>query len=253
MSPDLVGVSITSRLKGVPHTRLPPLHSRSLLPYLRGPRHDRLASFSRRQTDTGLGQAYTAGLPTRVRTERKAEIASDLWEHATEGGIEGESTHSIAAHIFGRTVLGVPADVSWHISELKGENMQFSTSQRAIVGAFIALGVATVVFAVLIFINGIADEWLFTDARDTVEGLLLLTFTTGPFIAIAGVYAWRRADSEGSNTNGARSMIVAGTLCMAGLAGWMYWTIIGPVIAVSVVAYWAYKIGQWRSETPTQT
>ena len=199
----------------------------------------------------GWVRAYTAGLPTRIRADRKAEIASDLWEQATEGGIEGESANAVAAHIFGRTVLGMPADVAWHLGELKGDDMQLSIGQKSIVGLFILLGVATVVFGVIGIVIGIVDGWLFTDALDTIYGLVLIVIMATPFVATAGVYAWRRADAEGRSTKRARVMIVVGTLGMAALAFWMWWTIIGPVIAVSIVAYWVHKIRDWRGgDTP---
>ena len=56
--------------------------------------------------------AYTTGLPRRASGERRGEIASDLWEQATSAGVEGESANAVAAHIFGRTVLSMPADVA---------------------------------------------------------------------------------------------------------------------------------------------
>ena len=199
----------------------------------------------------GWVQAYTTGLPTRIRAERKDEVVSDLWEQATDGGIEGESPNSVAANIFGRTVLGMPADVAWHVGELKGADIQMSFGQKSVIGAFIVMGIATLVFGLAIFFNGIAQGWLFTDIRDTVEGLVLLSFMGGPFVAIGGVYAWRRADSDGGSTKWARVMIVAGTLGIAGLAGFMYWTVVGPVIALAIVAYWVYKVRRWRSVAPS--
>ena len=201
----------------------------------------------------GWVQVYTKGLPTRIRAERNDEVVSDLWEQATDGGIEGESPNAVAAEILGRTVLGMPADVAWHVGELKGADIQISIGQKAVVGAFIALGIATLVFGLSMFINGIADNWLFTDIRDTVEGVVLLAFIGGPFVAIGGVYAWRRADADGRSTKWARAMIVVGTLGIAGLAGFMYWTFVGPVIALAIVAYWVYKIRRWRSIAPRAT
>ena len=198
----------------------------------------------------GWVRAYTAGLPTRIRADRKAEIASDLWEQATEGGIEGESANAVAAHIFGRTVLGMPADVAWHLGELKGDDMQLSIGQKSVVGAFILLGMATLVFGVMMFVDGIVNERLFNDADGMAKGLLLPLFTVGPFVAVAGVYAWRRADAEGRSTKRARVMIIVGTLGIAGVAGLIYWSIIGPVIAVGIVAYWVHKIRDWRGDTP---
>ena len=127
-----------------------------------------------------------------------------------------------------------------------------SIGEKLLVGAFFILGVATLVFGLLILISGVGD-WLFTDTRDTVEGLVILTFMGGPLVAIAGVYAWRRADADGRSTKRARLMIVVGTLGMAGVAGYMYWTIIGPVIAFAIVAYWVYKIMRWRVASPNRS
>lgn len=45
-------------------------------------------------------------------------------------------------------------------------------------------------------------------------------------------------------------MIVAGTLGIAGFGAVVFWTLIGPVIAIAIIAYWAYKIGQWRGGDP---
>ena len=125
-----------------------------------------------------------------------------------------------------------------------------SIGQKSVVGAFILAGVATFVFGVLIMIRVITGEWLFTNVYDTVTAFMLLMFMAGPFVAIAGVYAWRRADSEGRDTKRAQTMIVAGTLGIAGFGAVMWWTIIGPVIAIAIAAYWAYKIGQWRGGAP---
>jgi hypothetical protein len=99
--------------------------------------------------------AYTSGLPKLRGGERREEIASDLWEHATGAGLEGQSPGAAAAHIFGRTVLGIPADVAWHLGELKGEEMEMSLNEKATVGAFIVLGVATIIFGIILAIAGI--------------------------------------------------------------------------------------------------
>ena len=195
-------------------------------------------------------QTYTLGLPARVRAERNDEIASDLWEQATEGGSEGESANRTAAHIFGRTVLGMPADVAWHLGELKGHDMQMSIGQKSIVGAFILLGLLTVNFSVMLIVSGISDRWLFSDTGDTIMGLIWLVFSAGPFVAVAGVYAWRRALAEGRSTRNARILIVTGTLGMAGVAAMMWWTVVGPLIAIVVVMYWVNKILKWRSDSP---
>jgi len=128
--------------------------------------------------------------------------------------------------------------------------MQLSNNQKTIVGVFFVLGIATLVFGVLLIIGGITQDWLFNDMSDTIMGLMMVIFMVGPFIAVAGVYAWRRADAEGRSTKNARTLIVVGTLRMAGMARFMWWTIVRPIIAIGIVAYWANKIGQWRSNPP---
>jgi len=163
--------------------------------------------------------AYTTGLPRHAGGERREEIASDLWEQATTSGVEGQGANTVAAHIFGRTVLGMPADVAWHLGELKGEDMEMSIGQKSVVGAFVVLGIATMVFGVLLGTNGIVDGWLNDSPLDAVYEVLILASMIGQFVAVAGVYAWRRADSEGRSTKKTRSMIVVGTLGIAVLGG----------------------------------
>lgn len=196
------------------------------------------------QIARGWTQIYTAGLPTKIRIERKAEIKSDLWEQAIDGVNEGRRTSVVAAHIFARTTLGIPADVAWHLGELKGADMHMSFGQRSAVGVFIVLGVASVFFALALGVSGDG----FNGWQDIAFGLLALMGIVGPIISIAGVYAWRRANAEGRSTKKAQTLIIVGTLGIAGLAGMMYWTLIGPLIAVAVVTYWIFKIRNWRGE-----
>ena len=89
----------------------------------------------------------------------------------------------------------------------------------SVVGAFMVLGIATMVFGVLLGTNGILDGWLNDSPLDVVYGVLILASMIGQFVAVAGVYAWRRADSEGRSTKKTRSMIVVGTLGIAVLGG----------------------------------
>jgi len=55
---------------------------------------------------------YTRGLRPDTRAERRAEIASDLWEHRHDAG-DTWSTHLAIAW---RCVRGAPADLSWRRS-----------------------------------------------------------------------------------------------------------------------------------------
>lgn len=58
---------------------------------------------------------YTRGLPAERRDARRAELASDLWEHAHDAppcGTDGQSVASL-----GRVLAGAPADIAWRVEE----------------------------------------------------------------------------------------------------------------------------------------
>lgn len=56
---------------------------------------------------------YTAGLTSEVRDERRAEIASDLWEHGECAGARGRRSAHVDASIAWRCIRGMAADVTW--------------------------------------------------------------------------------------------------------------------------------------------
>ena len=41
------------------------------------------------------------------------------------------------------------------------------------------------------------------------------------------------------------SLTVVGTLAIGTLAGVMYWTILGPAIALAIVSFWVVQFLQW--------
>jgi hypothetical protein len=94
--------------------------------------------------------------------------------------------------------------------------------------------------------------WSATD--DGLYGALLmlgvLAGLVGPFVALGGVYALRRATAEGGSPKRGRTLIVAGTGGVALLMGAVYWTVIGPIIAIAIVVYWAVRIPMWARERP---
>lgn len=61
-------------------------------------------------------ERYTRGLPEDTRDDRRAELASDVWEHRAERG-DGLKTHATIAW---RCLRGVPADLSWRRSRVRG-------------------------------------------------------------------------------------------------------------------------------------
>jgi len=61
----------------------------------------------------GWTRLYTAGLEPLLRNSRRAEIDSDLWEHAQAGSRGAAPAGAIAGQILARCLLGVGADVTW--------------------------------------------------------------------------------------------------------------------------------------------
>jgi hypothetical protein len=59
---------------------------------------------------------YTAGVAAEPREQRRAEIASDVWEHRHEATIEGLRSAQIGLEIAARWFVGIPADLSWRRS-----------------------------------------------------------------------------------------------------------------------------------------
>lgn len=55
---------------------------------------------------------YTRGLPETARAERRAEVASDVWEHRASAGDTWPAQLAIAS----RCLRGIPADLSWRRS-----------------------------------------------------------------------------------------------------------------------------------------
>ena len=100
---------------------------------------------------------YVRGLPPEIASARRAEVDSDLWEHAREG-------YSSRA-VLGRWLLGIPADLSWRAEAGRqgrregGATMKESWRMRLILLA--ALGVAlfpVVMHASVIMGNGEFDS-----------------------------------------------------------------------------------------------
>jgi hypothetical protein len=56
---------------------------------------------------------YTHGLPRDAAERRRAEVASDLWEHERDASEAGLSDLAISVEVVGRVLSGMPADLSW--------------------------------------------------------------------------------------------------------------------------------------------
>jgi hypothetical protein len=64
---------------------------------------------------------YTRRLPTDVAEERRAEMASDVWEHVADARRARRNRWAIDVEVIGRVLSGVPADLSWRRGLLRSQ------------------------------------------------------------------------------------------------------------------------------------
>ena len=87
----------------------------------------------------GWVAVYTAGLASPVRNSRRAEIASDVWEHHRDVETRGSSVWGFAASALSRAARGAPADLLWR-ANVEGPKMDINIPfQRIVGGLFLAM------------------------------------------------------------------------------------------------------------------
>lgn len=84
----------------------------------------------------GWTAAYTLGLAAQVRDARRAEIASDVWEHHRDIVTEGRPVWRFFGSVFGRIVRGAPADLLWRVN-VEGPKMDIKIPFERIVGGLL--------------------------------------------------------------------------------------------------------------------
>ena len=102
--------------------------------------------------------AYTRGLPSEARAARQDEIDDDLWCQLEESVVLGRSARSLRVEILLRLLLGLPADISWRLSQAgvrtaKGERST-SMSTRTVGALWIVAGAAFVSAAIVVAVLG---------------------------------------------------------------------------------------------------
>ena len=70
-------------------------------------------------------RVYTFGLNSEIREARRAEIESDLWEHAHDSELGRDARSPFCAlHALIRLLAGVPDDLLWRIEQAKSHAME---------------------------------------------------------------------------------------------------------------------------------
>ena len=120
---------------------------------------------------------YTAGLPYEVKSRRREEVSSDVWEHESATRASGYSPDAIGLQIQLRGLLGMPSDVEWLI---RHGPVEFGTF--AALGLLALTGIGSLYIATF---GGNSQEtldtpWMIVVAAGSLSmiGLLLLTRKT---------------------------------------------------------------------------
>jgi hypothetical protein len=177
--------------------------------------------------------AYTLGVVHPLRDERRAELASDIWEQAHATPAPG-AVHALS--LLWRCLRGVPADLSWRIEHRAGTG-------PALGGAMSRAGARTRRAAT----RGASLLALLAAGGSLLLGLLVLvTLGTGREEPVAGlvVFAtvcigagllvlWGRR-AAASHTVAGPLATAAGTLPL-GLFAWQ--TVIIPLLAAAVLLH----------------
>lgn len=104
---------------------------------------------------------YTAGLDHATVAARRAEIDSDLAEHALFRNEAGWSTSRIVRERVSRTFAGVPGDIAWRHDRLHHQASSFATSLLASATALAQLALAAYFLGFAGFLfgdDGLADQ-----------------------------------------------------------------------------------------------
>lgn len=73
---------------------------------------------------------YTRGVPTDFRDRRRAELESDVWEHAFNRDREGahDTVWKRALQMIGRLLVGMPADLAWRMELISLSRLNHSST-----------------------------------------------------------------------------------------------------------------------------
>jgi hypothetical protein len=160
---------------------------------------------------------YTAGLPHWVRERRRGEIESDLYEHRAVYTGEGIGSAIVTRQVARRLFGGIPQDVLWRL-ETDRDNEYLARDGGVAPFPFVsAVFIGAVVVLAAIF------AWVPVHSWQILAWLMLAL--TGVALTGIGTYAssfWPRAGA----------MVLA--LGTAATAWGLWWTYIGPLLAVYV-------------------
>ncbi|MFL5760246.1 MAG: hypothetical protein ACJ789_10935 [Thermomicrobiales bacterium] len=165
---------------------------------------------------------YTLGLRPEVRAARRAEIASDLWEHRHDAAATGAP--GLAAAVLGRVLAGMPSDVLWRV-EARGSAPGASwRSQRGLQTAIVW---GTAVFAAALSLLDAAGMPVLAFVGLGVGGVLLVAgllraVLGSPGGPISASFEEDQMDVDTYRGRRVRLLVVLGASVAIVLAMWAY-------------------------------
>jgi hypothetical protein len=131
---------------------------------------------------------YTRGLPSEVRQNRRDEIDDDLWSQLLESSESGRTDRSMSGEVVARLVLGIPADVSWRVEQVRFPRNRATGGRSALMHApglaILAIlgGIGWAIWPIPQALVG--REW---PAGEPVSLLLFVTVVGGAFSLVGAV------------------------------------------------------------------
>jgi hypothetical protein len=179
---------------------------------------------------------YTRGLPEAVRTGRRAEIESDLWEHDQWRTADGIGPGRVAFEIVTRLAAGMAADLAWRVERrserrhttdpLGGEPVFALLKKHGMVALAVALGVWSIAVAPILI-----------GSDDRTQVIVSISFG---LLLLGGLVALHRG------LRGARAAIAVGAIGAGLLAIWL----VLPAVAGVAILIWLYETRESRQAPP---
>jgi hypothetical protein len=187
---------------------------------------------------------YTRGLPSGVRQNRRDEIDDDLWSQLLECSESGRTDRSMSGEVVARLVLGIPADVSWRVEQIRFARNRATGGRSALMHApglaILAIlgGIGWAIWPIPQALVG--REW---PAGEPVSLLLFVTVVVGAWLLAGAVIglAIRAGDKIRPVTAAIAS--VGALIGAAGLFGGAIWLFVGLPLGSAVLLWELGRVG----------
>ncbi len=174
---------------------------------------------------------YTLGLPGELRSSRRWEIDSDVWEQRQLAEMHAEPPFGTAGEMVARTLFGVISDITWRVQaglstrSDRSIKMNDSLTMRGFFLAALAVAIAPAGFGVSIFAGGGEG---FSGAERAIFGSLQVAAAV---TMVAGLVVSNRQPLLGIG------LVALGAICMAVLWYWIPFITVPLGAALVFLAY----------------